>query len=154
MTTATSATRPPLPPFTRESAIQKVRTRRRQLERSRPGESSSGITRSIHGWRNRAESSTDGTKSLLSYLENGPKVRLPAYQRTVGVYWESYRRTLRLRVARRLGSLYRSYGNENWEFNDDGLHGVTVCEYQRPSIPESDRKYHWPLGRSPGSIQD
>jgi nuclear transport factor 2 (NTF2) superfamily protein len=47
------------------------------------------------------------------------------------------------------GHWYRSYGNQNWEFNDDGLMAVRFASINDLSISESDRKYHWPLGRCP-----
>jgi nuclear transport factor 2 (NTF2) superfamily protein len=47
------------------------------------------------------------------------------------------------------GHWYRSYGNENWEFNDDGLMATRFASINDLPIVESDRKYHWPLGRRP-----
>src|SRR5204862_6506390 len=47
------------------------------------------------------------------------------------------------------GHWYRSYGNENWEFNDDGLMARRFASINDLPIQESDRKYHWPLGRRP-----
>jgi nuclear transport factor 2 (NTF2) superfamily protein len=47
------------------------------------------------------------------------------------------------------GHWYRSYGNENWEFNEDGLLAARFASINDLPISESDRKYHWPLGRRP-----
>jgi hypothetical protein len=47
------------------------------------------------------------------------------------------------------GNWFRSYGNENWEFNDDGLMRLRLASIKHLPIRESDRKYHWPLGRRP-----
>jgi nuclear transport factor 2 (NTF2) superfamily protein len=47
------------------------------------------------------------------------------------------------------GNWYRSYGNENWEFDGDGLMRVRHASINDLPIEESDRKYHWPLGRRP-----
>jgi len=47
------------------------------------------------------------------------------------------------------GHWYRSYGNENWEFNDDGLMTSRFASINDLPISASDRKYHWPLGRRP-----
>jgi len=47
------------------------------------------------------------------------------------------------------GHWYRSFGNENWEFADDGLMRVRLASINDLPIAESDRKYHWPLGRRP-----
>jgi len=52
------------------------------------------------------------------------------------------------------GHWYRSYGNENWEFNDDGLMATRFASINDLPILESDRKYHWPLGRRPKTTQD
>ncbi|MGB6630668.1 MAG: DUF1348 family protein [Terriglobales bacterium] len=54
-----------------------------------------------------------------------------------------------VRFAYDSGHWYRSYGNQNWEFNDDGLMAVRFASINDLSISESDRKYHWPLGRCP-----
>jgi uncharacterized protein len=51
------------------------------------------------------------------------------------------------------GHWYRSYGNENWEFNEDGLMAARFASINDLPISESDRKYHWPLGRRPDNHQ-
>jgi hypothetical protein len=81
----------------------------------------------------------------------GQGVGLQTHQGTVAVRREPDRGTLRLRVARHDNSdnWYRSYGNENWEFNSDGLMNLRFASINDLPILESDRKYHWPLGRRP-----
>jgi len=68
-------------------------------------------------WRNRAEFLHGGRPSSSSCAAVEPRARLPAHQGNLGMRREPHRGAFRLRVARRLGKLVRSYGNENWEFD-------------------------------------
>src|SRR4051795_8645736 len=110
-------TRPPLPPFTRETAIQKVRL-------------------AEDGWNSR-----DPEKVALAY--------------TIDSRWRNRHDGNRIAVRFAYewhddsGHWYRSYGNENWEFQDDGLMALRYASINDLPISESDRKYHWPLGRRP-----
>ena len=79
----------------------------------------------------------------------GQRVGLQAYQGNVGVHREPDRCTLRLRVARRLGSLVSLLRHENWEFSDDGLMSSRFASINDIPILGSERKYHWVLGRRP-----
>src|SRR5215831_16139191 len=104
MATATITTpRPPLPPFTRERATQKVRIR--WLEHSRSGESSVGLRDRFTMEEPLGIHPRTNGNHCVPLSQMGKRVGLQAHQGIVGVHRQSYRRTLRLRVARRLRSL-------------------------------------------------
>ena len=130
MVTATITTRPPLPPFTRESATQKVRIGNRS-------EFIRGRTEIIAFLSRKWARELDYRliKELWAFTDNRIAVRF-AYE------WHDD-----------LGHWYRSYGNENWEFNEDGLMAARSASINDHPISESDRKYHWPLGRRPDNHQ-
>ena len=144
----TTAARPPLPPFTCESATQRVHLFRRWLEHPRPRESSSRIRHQFTMEEPLGVHQRTKRNYCLPVPQVGQGVGL-AHQGNMGVHGKSHRRTLCLRVARRLGLLYRSYGNENWEFNDDGLMNARFASINDLPIAESDRKYYWAFGRRP-----
>ena len=133
MATAIVATRPPLPPFTRESAIQKVRGAEDSWNSRDPEKVAMGYAIDSR-WRNRSEF-VNGRKEIIAFL-----TRKWAKEFAVRFAYEWHDDS---------GHWYRSYGNENWEFNDDGLMAVRHACINDLPILESDRKYHWPLGRRP-----
>ena len=100
-------------------------------------------------WRNRAEFVT-GREEIVAFLTR--KWARELDYRLIKEMWafdgEPDRRALRLRVARRPGNWFRSYGNENWEFDEDGLMRRRIASINDLPIAEADRKFHWPLGRA------
>jgi uncharacterized protein len=149
MTTATPANRPPLPPFTRESAIQKVRLAEDSWNSRDPGKVALAYAIDSR-WRNRSEF-TSGRTEIIAFLARKWSRELD--YRLVKELWAFTVNRIAVRFAYEWhddsGHWYRSYGNENWEFSDDGLMTSRFASINDLPISESDRKYHWPLGRRP-----
>ena len=124
---------PPLPPFTRESAIQKVRLAEDGWN-SRDPEKVALAYAIDSRWRNRSEFIT-GRREIVAFLSRKWAGELD--YRLIKEMWAFTENRIAVRFAYEWhddsGHWYRSYGNENWEFNDDGSHGVTVRVNQRPS---------------------
>jgi nuclear transport factor 2 (NTF2) superfamily protein len=149
MPPATPTTRPPLPPFTRESAIEKVRLAEDGWN-SRDPEKVAMAYAIDSLWRNRAEFPS-GRQEIIQFLKR--KWARELDYRLIKELWAHDGNRIAERFAYEWhddsGHWYRSYGNENWEFNDDGLMARRFASINDLPIPESDRKYHWPLGRRP-----
>jgi uncharacterized protein len=149
MTTATTTTRPPLPPFTRESAIQKVRLAEDAWNTRDPEKVALAYTIDSR-WRNRAEF-PNGRQEIIQFLKRKWAKELD--YRLIKELWAFGGNRIAVRFAYEWHDdsyhWYRSYGNENWEFNDDGLMAQRFASINDLPIQESDRKYHWPLGRRP-----
>lgn len=149
MTTATPANRPPLPPFTRESAIQKVRLAEDSWNSRDPGKVALAYTIDSQ-WRNRSEF-INGRTEITAFLARKWSRELD--YRLIKELWAFTVNRIAVRFAYEWhddsGHWYRSYGNENWEFNDDGLMRSRFASINDLPLSESDRKYHWPLGRRP-----
>jgi uncharacterized protein len=149
MTTATTTTRPPLPPFTRESAIQKVRLAEDAWNTRDPEKVALAYTIDSR-WRNRAEF-PNGRQEIIPFLKRRWAKELD--YRLIKELWAYDGNRIAVRFAYEWhddsGHWYRSYGNENWEFNDDGLMVRRFASINDLPIQESDRKHHWPLGRRP-----
>jgi uncharacterized protein len=128
-------TRPPLPPFTRETAIQKVRLAEDGWNSRDPEKVALAYSLDSR-WRNRSEF-VNGRQDIIAFLARKWAKEL------------DYRLIKELWAFTDHGNWYRSYGNENWEFNDDGLMRARFASINDLPIRESDRKYHWPLGRRP-----
>ena len=141
--------RPPLPPFTRESAIQKVRLAEDAWNSRDPEKVSLAYTPDSR-WRNRAEFLT-GRASIVAFLQR--KWARELDYRLIKELWAFHENRIAVRFAYEShddsGNWYRSYGNENWEFDDEGLMRVRLASINDLPIKESERKYHWPLGRRP-----
>lgn len=141
--------RPPLPPFTRESALQKVRMAEDGWNSRTPGKVA--LAYSIDSWwRNRAEF-IQGRTAIVEFLTR--KWRKELDYRLIKELWAFDGSRIAVRFAYEWhddsGNWYRSYGNENWDFGEDGLmHHRHACINDVP-IKESERKFHWPLGRRP-----
>jgi uncharacterized protein len=126
-----NATRPPLPPFTRETAAQKVRAAEEAWNSRDPEKVALAYTTDSR-WRKWAkELDYRLIEELWAYTENRIAVR-SAYE------WHDDS-----------GNWFRPYGNENWEFDDNGLMRFRFASINDLPIKESERKYHWPLGRRP-----
>ena len=141
--------RPPLPPFTQETAIQKVRLAEDAWNSRDPERVALAYTADSQ-WRNRAEFpiGRDAIKALL--------VRKWAREldyRLIKELWafESNRIAVRFAYEWRddSGRWFRSYGNENWEFDEGGLMRRRYASINDMPIREDERKFHWPLGRRP-----
>ena len=149
MTTATTTPRPPLPPFTLASAMQKVRLAEDAWNTRDPEKVALAYTIDSR-WRNRAEF-PNGRQEIIQFLKRKWAKELD--YRLIKELWAYTENRIAVRFAYEWhddsGYWYRSYGNENWEFNGDGLMARRFASINDLPIPQSDRKYHWPLGRRP-----
>lgn len=135
--------RPPLPPFTRETAIQKVRMAEDGWNSCDPARVALAYTEDSY-WRNRAEF-VQGRAAIVEFLTRKWRRELD-YRLIKEVWaWESNRIAVRFAYEWHddSGNWYRSYGNENWEFNEHGLMQKRFACINDLPIKESDRKYHW-----------
>ncbi|MEK0097029.1 nuclear transport factor 2 family protein [Streptomyces sp. A475] len=143
------STRPPLPPFTRETAIEKVRLAEDGWNSRSPQKVALAYSEDSR-WRNRAEFMT-GRKAIVEFLSR--KWNRELDYRLVKELWAFEGHRIAVRFAYEWhddsGHWFRSYGNENWEFDDDGLMRTRHASINDLPIEESERKYHWPLGRRP-----
>ncbi|MEU6824178.1 nuclear transport factor 2 family protein [Streptomyces atriruber] len=145
----TTTTRPPVPPFTRETAIEKVRLAEDGWNSRDPRKVALAYSEDSR-WRNRAEFVT-GREAIVGFLSRKWDRELD--YRLIKELWAHDGPRIAVRFAYEWhddsGHWYRSYGNENWEFDANGLmHTRHACINDVP-IRESDRLYHWPLGRRP-----
>jgi nuclear transport factor 2 (NTF2) superfamily protein len=142
-------TRPPLPPFTHESAIEKVRLAEDGWN-SRDAEKVSLAYTLDTRWRNRAEfvENRDEAKDFLTR-----KWKKELDYRLIKELWAFTDNRIAVRYAYEWhddsGNWFRSYGNENWEFNEDGLMARRFACINDMPIKEAERKFRWPLGRRP-----
>jgi hypothetical protein len=143
------AARPPVPPFTRETAIEKIRQAEDGWNTRDPEKVSLAYSEGSH-WRNRAEFVT-GREEIVAFLTRKWSRELD--YRLIKELWAFDGNRIAVRFAYEShddsGNWFRSYGNENWEFDDDGLMRVRLACINDLPIHESERKYHWPLGRRP-----
>ena len=141
--------RPPLPPFTRENAAQKVRMAEDGWNTRDPERVSLAYTVDST-WRNRAEFLT-GRPAIVQFLLR--KWTRELDYRLIKELWAFDQARIAVRFAYEWhddsGSWFRSYGNENWEFDGDGLMRRRIASINDLPIKEADRKYRWPLGRRP-----
>lgn len=141
--------RPPLPPFTRDTAVQKIRAAEDGWN-SRNAEKVSLAYSIDTRWRNRAEF-VNGRQAAQAFLER-KWVKEHDY-RLIKELWTFTDNRIAVRYAYEWhddsGNWFRSYGNENWEFGEDGLMDRRFACINDMPINESERKFHWPLGRRP-----
>jgi uncharacterized protein len=141
--------RPPLPPFTRETAIQKVRMAEDGWNTRDPEKVALAYTPDSR-WRNRAEF-VHGRQEIVAFLTRKWTKELD--YRLIKELWACDRNRIAVRFAYEWhddsGNWYRSYGNENWEFDENGLMRLRLASINDLPIKEAERKYHWPLGRRP-----
>ncbi|MDX8477125.1 nuclear transport factor 2 family protein [Mesorhizobium sp. VK24D] len=141
--------RPPLPPFTAETAAQKARLAEDAWNGRDPERVSLAYTEDSV-WRNRAEF-ISGRDEIVAFLKRKWARELD-YRLIKEVWtWNDNRIAVRFAYEWRddSGHWFRSYGNENWEFDADGLMRRRIASINDMPIAESERKYHWPLGRRP-----
>ena len=141
--------RPPLPPFTAETAAQKVRLAEDGWNGRNPEKVSMAYTPDS-AWRNRAEF-VNGREEIKEFLTRKWNKELD--YRLIKELWAFTDNRIGVRYAYEWhddsGQWYRSYGNENWEFDENGLmQNRYACINDLP-IQESERKFHWPHGRRP-----
>jgi hypothetical protein len=142
-------TRPPLPPFTLQTAIQKVRLAEDSWNTRDPEKVA--LAYSVDSrWRNRSEFIT-GRPEIVAFLTRKWAKELD--YRLIKELWTASNDRIAVRFAYEWhddsGNWFRSYGNENWEFNDEGLMRVRFASINDRPIKESDRKFFWSLGRRP-----
>ena len=146
---STAEIRPPLPPFTRESAIEKVRLAEDGWNSRDPQRVSLAYTLDTQ-WRNRAEfaHSREEAKQFLAR-----KWAKELDYRLIKELWAFTGNRIAVRYAYEWhddsGNWFRSYGNENWEFDENGLMANRFACINDMPIQASERKFHWPLGRRP-----
>ncbi len=141
--------RPPLPPFTAETAAVKVRRAEDAWNGRSPVAVSLAYTEQSE-WRNRAEFLT-GRDAITAFLERKWAKELD--YRLIKELWAFTADRIAVRFAYEWhdgsGAWFRSYGNENWEFDGHGLMRRRVASINDLPIAASDRKFHWPSGPRP-----
>jgi nuclear transport factor 2 (NTF2) superfamily protein len=146
---AAMESRPPLPPFTLETARRKARAAEDGWNSRDPVRVSLAYTPDS-AWRNRAEFFS-GREAIVAFLER--KWARELDYRLIKEVWACTENRIAVRFAYEWhddsGSWFRSYGNENWEFDEHGLMRKRYASINDLPIRESDRKYRWPLGRRP-----
>jgi len=141
--------KPPLPPFTPESAAQKVRAAEDAWNTRDPDRVVQVYTEDTQ-WRNRAEFPV-GREQVRAFLQR--KWARELDYRLVKELWACAGNRIAVRFAYEWhddsGQWFRSYGNENWEFNEAGYMQRRFASINDLPIRAEDRKFHWPLGRRP-----
>ena len=141
--------RPPLPPFTAETAAEKVRLAEDGWNSRDPERVSLAYTPDSL-WRNRAEFPR-GRAEIVQLLTR--KWTRELDYRLIKELWAHSGNRIAVRFAYEWhdaqGQWFRSYGNENWEFNDQGFMQRRFASINDLPIKEAERKFHWPLGRRP-----
>lgn len=139
----------PIPPFTRDTAILKVRLAEDAWNTRDPHRVSLAYTEDSR-WRNRAEF-INGRPEIVAFLTR--KWHKELDYRLIKEMWAFDDNRIAVRFAYEWhddsGNWFRSYGNENWEFNADGVMQRRFASINDLPIAEADRKYRWPLGRRP-----
>ncbi len=141
--------RPPLPPFNEETAIQKVRLAEDAWNSRDPARVALAYTPDSQ-WRNRSDFLA-GREAIITLL-TGKWERELDYRLIKQVWaWAGIRIAVRFAYEWHdaSGKWYRSYGNENWEFDADGLMQRRIASINDLAIDAADRKFFWPLGRRP-----
>jgi nuclear transport factor 2 (NTF2) superfamily protein len=145
----TNEARPPFPPFTRETAIQKVRMAEDGWNSRDPVRVSLAYTTDSK-WRNRAEF-PQGREQIVEFLTR--KWQRENEYRLIKELWAFEGNRIAVRFAYEWhdanGNWFRSYGNENWEFDEQGLMRLRYASINDLAITNEERKYHWPQGRRP-----
>lgn len=145
----TDAPRPPLPPFTQETAAQKVRAAENGWNNRNPQQIALAYTVDSV-WRNRAEF-IQGRAAIEAFLERKWAKELD--YRLVKELWAFHDNRIAVRFAYEWhddsGNWFRSYGNENWEFDVNGLMKRRIASINDLPIKEAERKFDWPLGSRP-----
>jgi len=143
------APRPPLPPFSKETATQKVRLAEDSWNSREPEKVALGYTLDSH-WRNRSEF-INGREEIIAFLKRKWAKELD--YRLIKELWAFTENRIAVRFAYEWhddsGNWFRSYGNENWEYDTDGVMQWRYACINDLPIKEADRKYRWPQGPRP-----
>jgi hypothetical protein len=141
--------RPPLPPFTEETARQKVRLAEDGWNSRDPARVALAYTVDSR-WRNRTEF-VQGREAIEALLTR--KWTRELDYRLIKELWAFRDNRIAVRFAYECrdaaGQWFRSYGNENWEFDAHGLMRLRIASINDAPIAEAERRFHWPLGRRP-----
>lgn len=144
-----SGTRPPVPPFTREMAIQKARMAEDAWNTRDPQRVSLAYTEDSV-WRNRSEF-LRGREEIVAFLQR--KWAREADYRLIKEVWAWHDNRIAVRFQYEWhdesGQWYRAYGNENWEFDERGLMRRREASINDVPISEGERRFHWPQGPRP-----
>lgn len=140
---------PPMPPFSRETASEKIRLAEDGWNSRDPHKVSLAYTTDCQ-WRNRAEFVT-GREEIVQLLTR--KWTRELDYRLIKELWAYTENRIAVRFAYEFhddsGQWFRAYGNENWEFDDQGLMQRRIASINEHPIREDERRYFWPLGRRP-----
>jgi hypothetical protein len=141
--------RPPFPPFTAETAAQKVRMAEDAWNGRDPVKVALAYTLDSI-WRNRSEF-LNGRAEIEAFLTR--KWQKEIDYRLIKELWAFHDNRIAVRFAYEWhdagGAWFRSYGNENWEFDAEGLMRRRIASINDLAIADSERKFHWPQGRRP-----
>ncbi len=141
--------RPPVPPFTEESAAQKVRAAEDGWNSRDPEKVALAYT-ADSVWRNRA-TFVEGRKEIVAFLRR--KWEYEKEYRLIKELWTFADNRIAVRFAYEWhddgSQWFRSYGNENWQFDEDGLMRRRIASINDLAIQETERKFLWPQGRRP-----
>src|SRR5512147_2385681 len=141
--------RPPFPPFDPQTAAQKVRLAEDAWNTRDPQRVALAYTPDSV-WRNRAEF-LSGREAIVAFLRRKWDKELD--YRLIKELWAFRENRIAVRFAYEWhddsGHWFRSYGNENWEFDANGLMRLRIASINDLPLQESERKYRWPLGRRP-----
>ena len=144
-----SEERPPFPPFSLDTAIEKVRKAEDAWNTREPQTVALAYTQDSV-WRNRAEFLC-GRDEIVAFLTR--KWNRELDYRLIKELWTFRENRIAVRFAYEWhddsGNWFRSYGNENWEFAENGLMRRRIASINDMPIAEKDRKYRWPLGPRP-----
>src|ERR1700722_17529955 len=141
--------RPPLPPFTLETAIQKVRAAEDAWNSRNPEKVALAYSPQSR-WRNRSEFIV-GRDQIIAFFHR--KWARELDYRLIKELWAFQDNRIAVRFAYEwhddASNWFRSYGNENWEFDELGLMRWRIAGINDLPIKQAERKFHWPLGRRP-----
>jgi len=147
--TSQADARPPFPPFNADSARQKVRLAENAWNGRNPEKVSLAYTPDSE-WRNRSEF-LRGRAAIVAFLERQWANELD--YRLVKELWAFHENRIAVRFAYEwhdaVGRWYRSYGNENWEFDGSGLMQRRFASINDLPISDQDRLFRWPRGVRP-----
>ena len=139
----------PLPPFTLETAKQKIQMAEDAWNSQNPEKVSLAYTVDSE-WRNRS-TFVNGREEIVKFLAN--KWQRELNYKLKKEYWSHTENRIAVRFEyeyqTKEGNWFRAYGNENWEFDENGYMAVRHASINDLDITESERKFHWPLGRRP-----
>lgn len=142
-------TRPPLPPFTQETASQKTRMAEDAWNSQNPQAVSLAYSPNSR-WRNRSDF-IHGREEIIAFLTK--KWEREQDYRLIKDLWAFTENRIAVRFAYEWhdadGNWFRSYGNENWEFDEAGLMRLRIASINDLAINKADRLFHWPSGPRP-----